>query len=179
MDCALYGPRRRLSRGLTLFEMLVAIVIVAIMGAIGVPSLSSFLVRQQMNAQQEALLNSIAVARQTAQQTTQAIAICPSADGQTCSASAAWSSGWLVYQDTNGDGQLSSGESILLVHQYSGNRVKTLSANQQIRFLANGIVSTASLNLCSDELPEANKGLDINPVGNITRRESQNVQCSS
>ena len=83
-----------MARGFTLIEVLVAIAIVAIMAAVGVPSFRQFMLEQQAESQREAMLNSLSTARVSARRYSLPVNVCPSSNGTVCGND--WSQGWLV-----------------------------------------------------------------------------------
>ena len=165
------------SRGLTLIELLVAIAIVAIIGTIGVPSFRQAMQSQQTESQREALLNSITAARQTAQQHSLPVLLCPSKTASSCSSdSSDWSKGWLAYLDANRNSQLDAGESVISAHQYTG-AVKVISNVLNMTFRANGIVTVANIKVCSSTETSTNKSIDVNPLGAITLNGGASANC--
>jgi type IV fimbrial biogenesis protein FimT len=67
------------------------------------------------------LLADLATARSEASKRRGRVTVCKNANGAgadtTCSTTSSWSDGWLVFVDTNGNGALDAGETILRVHQ--------------------------------------------------------------
>ncbi len=174
-------PRRCSSfsrlRGVTLIEVMVAIAIVAIIGAIGVPSFRQAMQAQQTESQREALLNSITTARQTAQQRSLPVLLCPSSTVSRCSAASAdWSKGWLAYLDANRNNKFDTGEEIISAHQYEG-AVTVVSNVLNLVFRANGIATVATIKVCSQNESSINKAIDINPLGAVTLSGGANANC--
>ncbi|WP_328590518.1 GspH/FimT family protein [Pseudoxanthomonas winnipegensis] len=105
------GGWRGGSAGFTLLELMVVVVVLAILAAIAFPSFKSVIQQTQLTTQANSLVAGLALARSEAIRTIQASGLCPSTDGSSCAAS--WSGGWLVWDDTNGDGVLSAGEPVV------------------------------------------------------------------
>lgn len=163
--------------GLTLIELMVAIAIVAIIGTIGVPSFRQAMQAQQTESQREALLNSITTARQTSQQRSLPVLLCPSTNASSCSTNSNdWSKGWLAYLDANRDNAFNTGEEVISAHQYEGS-VKVISTVLNLAFRANGIVTVANIKVCSNDESSTNKAIDINPLGAITLSGGANANC--
>ncbi len=163
--------------GLTLIELMVAIAIVAIIGSIGVPSFRQAMQAQQTESQREALLNSITTARQTAQQHSLPVLLCPSTNASSCSSSSSdWSKGWLAYVDANRNNKLDGSETIISAHQYQG-AVKVISNVLNMTFRANGIVTVANIKVCSTTETNTNKSIDVNPLGAITLSGGAGANC--
>lgn len=87
------------SRGFTLLELMVTITIVAVLLAIGVPSLHGTIQRNRVSSASNDLLASVAYARTTAIDRGQLVSMCPSADnGTSCTTGGeAYEPGWIVY----------------------------------------------------------------------------------
>jgi type IV fimbrial biogenesis protein FimT len=89
-------PRR--SKGFTLVELMVTILIVAVLAAIALPSFRNVIQRNRVAAASNDLLASLSYARNTAITRGQLVSMCPSTDGANCtSAGKDFESGWLVY----------------------------------------------------------------------------------
>ena len=104
------------NRGFTLVELLVTLVVVSILLSVGVPSFSSMITNNAVNADRDTLFNSLIYARTEAIKRGETISICKSSNLTTCDASVEWGDGWIVFEDTNGNGAL-SGETILRVQE--------------------------------------------------------------
>jgi len=77
---------------------MVTITIVAVLLAIGVPSLHGTIQRNRVSSASNDLLASLAYARTTAIDRGQLISMCPSADGASCTTGGeAYEPGWIVY----------------------------------------------------------------------------------
>ena len=164
-----------MARGFTLIEVLVAIAIVAIMAAVGVPSFRQFMLEQQAESQREAMLNSLSTARVSARRYSLPVNVCPSSNGTVCGND--WSQGWLVYLDSNRDGSLSNGEEVLSAHQYQGD-IQVLASNRTLTFRPNGVATAATVQICSNEIASLNRGITVNPIGAIELQGSANVTCT-
>src|SRR5687768_17503929 len=90
------------STGLTLLEMLVALAILGIMAAVGVPSLMDTVNRMAVTSAARTISSSLSLARSEAVKRGADVSICPSADGTDCE-SDNWAGGWIVFVDANGD----------------------------------------------------------------------------
>lgn len=94
-----------MQRGLTLPELLIALVVFAILVGLAAPSFQGTLRNQELNSQTGLLTSSLAFARSEAIARRSTTSLCPSIDGSNCSVGTNdWSQGWLVYldQDENG-----------------------------------------------------------------------------
>jgi type IV fimbrial biogenesis protein FimT len=107
------------STGLTLLEMLVALAILGIMAAVGVPSLMDTVNRMAVTSAARTISSSLSLARSEAVKRGSDVSICPSADGTDCE-SDNWAGGWIVFVDANGDadgdtGSVDAGDTVIRV----------------------------------------------------------------
>jgi type IV fimbrial biogenesis protein FimT len=90
---------RRIS-GFTMIEMIIVMTIVAILLGIGVPSYKYVTTANRMSSDINGLLGDLQFARSEAIREGQAVTVCATADGATCTgAGTAWSGGWIVFVD--------------------------------------------------------------------------------
>lgn len=84
--------------GFSLLELMVTITVVAVLLAIGVPSLRNTIQRNRVSSASNDLLASLSYARTTAIDRGQLVSLCPSADGSSCTIGGqAFEPGWIVY----------------------------------------------------------------------------------
>jgi len=102
------------NNGFTLIELLVTVVIMAILLTVGVPSFNRMILKNAVDGDRDTLFNNLIYARTEAIKRGQKISICKSINLTTCDATAAWGDGWIVFEDTDGNGALSN-ETILRV----------------------------------------------------------------
>jgi len=85
----------------TLIELMIAIVIVAVLIGIGVPSFRNAALASRLSAVANNLLASAQLARSEAIKRNVPVRMCRSANGSTCAASNGWEQGWVVLDSTN------------------------------------------------------------------------------
>jgi len=96
--------------GFTLIELLIAMVILGILVAAGVPGMQTLLANMSIRSSTDNLVNSLAYARGEAAGRVRNVTICSSANGTTCGGN--WADGWIVWSDEDGDSVLDPGEVI-------------------------------------------------------------------
>ncbi|RYF31255.1 MAG: prepilin-type N-terminal cleavage/methylation domain-containing protein [Comamonadaceae bacterium] len=111
---------RRHITGFTLLELMVTVSIAAILLALALPSFQSSMRSNRVATATNELLASLALARSEAVRNTRGAGLCTSADGASCGGG--WNSGWLVWADTNGDGLVDAGETVI---RYSQGKAST------------------------------------------------------
>ena len=92
------------SKGFTLIEILITLVIVGVLLTVGVPAMKTFLQSGHLVASTNELLSAFHVARSESVKGNARVTICSSSNGTSCSDSASWRDGWVVFFDRNGDG---------------------------------------------------------------------------
>ncbi|WP_293641502.1 GspH/FimT family pseudopilin [Polaromonas sp.] len=100
-------------RGMTLIELMVAIALVAIIMAIGVPSYRYITYSSRIAGEINSLLGDLQFARSEAAKEGVPVTVCASTDGTSCSGSAAWSSGWIVFVDNSTAGTAVPGNAVV------------------------------------------------------------------
>ena len=91
-------PLRR-GAGLTLVELLVVLAIAAILLSSGVPSFVRLVHSVQLSMASNAFLSSLRLARSEAQRRGGRVAVCKSANGESCTSSGGWEQGWIVFHE--------------------------------------------------------------------------------
>lgn len=103
-------------QGASLLETMVVMAIVAVLAAIGIPGMVGLVrdVRQDTSVLE--MISSLSFARSEAVMRGRRVTLCPSTDGVACLGRSFWDSGWIVFTDIDGDGQVDAGEAILRSH---------------------------------------------------------------
>jgi len=106
------------SSGFTLLELLIVIALVAIFASVGIPSFQYVTYSNRMSSEVNSLLAEMQYARAEAVKEGQPITVCassnPTSANPSCSGSASWNQGWIVFVDANGNQTVDTGEQILL-----------------------------------------------------------------
>ena len=97
--------------GFTLMELMVTVAIAAIVMTIGIPSFQDTIRENRLTANTNTFVSSLNLARSEAIKSGRRVVMCISA-GSTCATSGGYDQGWIVFRDTNGDGQPNAGEII-------------------------------------------------------------------
>ncbi len=102
--------------GVTLLELMIALSVLGILLAIGVPSYTSITRENQIASQSSNLLQTFTLARSEALKRGLRVSICPIAndDTSTCMAATDWAGGWMIFEDDfGGAGTLDPGDRTL------------------------------------------------------------------
>lgn len=114
-----FTPRRLIcasQHGFTLIELMVAIAILAILLAIGVPSFQSFIASSRLTTANNDFVGAMTLARSEAIRRGTRVTVCKSADSATCTNTGGWQQGWIVFVDTTRSGataEVNTGETIV------------------------------------------------------------------
>jgi type IV fimbrial biogenesis protein FimT len=164
------------SRGFTLIEAMVTIVLLAVFVSTAVPSYQWLLTRNRVVSEINSFVATLQLARTEAIKRGQTVRVCTSSSGTGCSTSADWDDGWLVFVDTDDDGDFDSNETRLRVGQgfSSGDRFTgNTHVAHKVSFTRIGFVTQGgSLTLCpsSGNTSEA-RAIVISLVGRVRLAE--------
>lgn len=102
----------RRQNGFTLVELMITVVVLGVLATIAFPSFQSTIRSNRIATTSNDLIASMALARSEAVKNRRGAGVCASAGGTSCDGDS-WTDGWLVWADSNGDGALSAGETVL------------------------------------------------------------------
>lgn len=161
----------RRQTGFTLIELMVVIAITAILIALAVPSMSSFLAKWQMNSALNAFSGSMRQARSEAIKSSRIVTICPSTNGTSCNNTNEWKDGWIVYLDADNSGSLDTGEEVL-VEQSSLSGINGATSNGGVKsfsYLPNGLLRSqaSAITFSSVNSSQSDKTVTVNRIGRI------------
>ena len=105
-------------RAFSLYEMLLTLSLIAILVGIAVPSYSGITARSRIHAEINALFSAVHLARKESIMRRKVVSLCPSPDGSRCLPGRDWSSGWIMFENTDRDEppRRDAGEPLLQVH---------------------------------------------------------------
>ncbi len=109
---------RSTTRGHSLFELLITLLIVALILSFGLPSFDRVAARHRQHAEISALFHATHLARKESIMRKRVVSLCPSNDGRTCTPGLDWSAGWLMFDNRDRDEppEVDPGEPVLQAH---------------------------------------------------------------
>jgi type IV fimbrial biogenesis protein FimT len=120
--------------GFTLIEMFIAITVVAVLSAIGIPALRNFTLQQRIGTTVQELQLDIALARSEAITRASSVSLCTSSDGTTCTTTG-WEGGRIIFTDSNQNGAL-DGADVLLRQGNAPLASMTVTAAPAVNFVS-------------------------------------------
>jgi type IV fimbrial biogenesis protein FimT len=172
---------KRQPRGVTAFELMVAMAIVAVLLATGVPAFKNYSWNLRMRTAMDTLHTDMNLARGRAISHNIQTIICPAVDARDCSGQSQWQNGWIVFTDLNGDHQRQDGEALL---KHAGAieflNVSSSRSRSYLRFYPNGTApgSNISILFCDRRGAKHASKLVVSNTGRI-RTETGGVQSST
>jgi type IV fimbrial biogenesis protein FimT len=149
--------------GFTLFELMVTLAVAALILSLGVPGFRNFIQNNRATTHTNDLVTALNLGRSEATRRGASILLCSSSDGETCSGSNDWSSGWIVRR--------SAGAVLRTWPERSGGD-GVLTANvSQIQFQARGSLAGGTVPLLQIRLPDCSgdqgRDVSVNMAGRI------------
>jgi len=84
-------------RGVTLLELLIALVIVSVMVTVGIPSFNSVMNNQRLTASTNEVVTAMNLAKSEAIKRVSYVTVCKSSNGTSCTNGGRWKDGWIVF----------------------------------------------------------------------------------
>ena len=105
--------------GYSLYELLLALTLIAVIVGLGLPSFGSLLARSKMRVEVNALFHAVHLARKESIMRRRVVSLCPSLDGLQCEPGRDWSAGWLMFENSDRDEppRRDPGEPLLQAHR--------------------------------------------------------------
>jgi type IV fimbrial biogenesis protein FimT len=175
----------RAESGMTMTELMIVILIVAILTGIGVPSFLSVTNSNRISGEVNGLLGDLQYARSEAIKEGLPVTVCTSTDSLTCAASTNWKTGWIVFSDVNGSQTVDPGDAILRT-QPALTGTDTFAADNNLRWVTfnrEGFGNTGTANVATVTLRAATPNIvttrcvTVTPVGMLTTLKGQAGVC--
>lgn len=170
-------------RGFSLVELIVTVSVLAILGGLAAPAFTGMWLDSQRTTAVNGFIHSVFLARSSAIQSGRTVTICRSIDGQSCSPTGDWQSGWIVFLNSDDDQppERDANETLLSVFpawrggSISSNR-PTYSFRPHVHRIVNG-----SVTFCDRRGSSQARAVIINTAGRprVSSRDSsgQPLRC--
>ena len=166
MNCNSHGPwhkswcvsSRFSQSGYSLFDLIITSAVAGVL-SLGAVGMNGLVQNERMTGMVNLLMGDLSLARSEAIKRNTIIALCKSNNGTSCSTSAAWNKGWVVFTDDNNNHDVDAGETIIRVQQ-------ALEGNLTLRYGETGTYSYVRYNPSGEAWPGAtfsfcdNRGAD-------------------
>lgn len=162
------------TRGFTLIELMVALLVAAIIVTLAVPGFRSVIERNRIAAAVNQFVGGITFARSAAVTRATRVTVCPSPDGRTCDGAKPWQDGWIAFTDGGTVGTVDGSDEILRVGDPTSGTLFVVSSgfsNGYITISPEGFVPAGggTLHVCpagASYLPGAQ--ISLSPTGALT-----------
>jgi type IV fimbrial biogenesis protein FimT len=104
--------KSKAQRGFTMIEIMLSITVLSILLAVAVPSFLDTVRNNRLITQNNEFVGALNLARNEAWKRGNSVSMCASADQATCSGATDWTTGWIVFNDVNGNGSLDAGDGL-------------------------------------------------------------------
>ena len=167
-------------RGFTLIELMVTVALAAVLLAVGMPSMRSFIQNGRITAVTNELVAALMVARSEAIRQNSTACVCPTTTAANatpvCAASSNWETGWIAFSDFNGDCAINGNDVLLKAWNgasYVGsmtvrNNNASINSVNSVRFntrgepFASGALQSGNFSVCDS------RALVADSLGNVS-----------
>jgi len=124
--------------GFTLIELMVTIAIIGLVALFGIPAFGDFVLNNRLRGQTSNFIAQLTHARSEAMRTATRVTVCPGTAGG-CAGSN-WENGWVVFNDTNANATVDSGETVIGIGAAldGGNTLRSTAFTTYISFRHDG-----------------------------------------
>lgn len=141
-------------KGFSLIELMIVIAIISIIAALAVPSFENIIRKQKVIGEANRLFSLLYFAKSEAIKRNVVITICKSDNRVECGGT--WSDGWIVFVDSNKDGDRSVSETVISMGRIAGDYRLSWTAfgsNNYIRFTDKGLTlgQNGTFKLCPND----------------------------
>lgn len=163
--------------GFTLIELMVTLVLGAIILTIAVPSFRTFVQDTQLTTTVNEMVTDINLTRSEGVKNGAGATLCKRNGGGTaCDSSAAWDAGWIVFADTDRDGVVDAGETLLRVHEPLLAELDVTFTPNRITYDSRGAASgfSGTIVVCDARGAGDARGLILSNTGRLRRAQDSN-----
>lgn len=126
--------------------MMSVLAVTAVLVSVAVPSMEDLIESSRVTAASNELLGDLLLTRSEAMKRRTRVTLCKSADGQTCTAAGGWQQGWIVFEDTDGNGLRGAAEKLVRMQPPLAGNLRltgTAPVAKYVSYAPNGATKTA------------------------------------
>lgn len=176
------------SRGFSLIEVLVTLLVLSVLGSLSVVAFRSVGNSMKLTAATNSFITNLNLARSEAIKRNQRTVLCKSQDGVSCNSSGGWHQGWIVFRDSNNNGEREPGESVVwrvedlpAEVRVNGNlavsRYVSYSPTGDTRLLS-GAFQAGTVTVCNESLARTDaRQIVLNAVGRVRVQRTTVDSC--
>ena len=168
------GSKGRAAQGgFTVIEAMVVVLIVALLIAMAAPGFQELIGNNRIVSEVYALRGTLSNARSEALARRAPVVVCPTADGAACANSDNWSTGYLVFVDTDDDNAADPNDpDEEIIQRETEERAVDITfdnGNRRVRFGGDGIALgfEGVFTFCDERGATRARALILNPVGSL------------
>ena len=174
--------------GFTLVELIITLTIAGILIALAAPAMQTFVLDQRLTTQANDFIADLSLSRSEAIRRASNVVICRqggSVSSPSCSTTAAWGAGWVVFVDADSNGALASNESVLRIRQSldGSNTLNAISGTNSIVFANTGLTTLSSgeigMRFCDTRLGNNAVTVWVNFTGRARIDRTAVASCTS
>jgi type IV fimbrial biogenesis protein FimT len=132
-------------RGFTLVEAVVTLAVLGTLVATGVSTVGELVDGMRLSTLSNDVLQQLHLARSEAIKRNTRVALCKSADGDSCAAGGPWDQGWMMFQDRNNNGSREEGEPLVQQVRALPPGWRLAANNPLLRYVSYGPVGDARM----------------------------------
>jgi len=171
---------KQTSSGFTLIELIIGMAVAAIVLSLAIPSFHRVMESNRITVETNHLMANLQYARNSAITRYSQVIACPSPDLARCDGSSRWDRGWIVFMDTDENGQPDAPEDILRVVSANDRLTMYSGGRHRVRFQPSGSAygSNLTIRVCSpDESIEPRAVIVSNPGRARVTRNVDPASC--
>lgn len=184
-----HAKKRFAGRGVSLAELLVVLAIVGVLITMVAPGWSGLVQAYRSRVAADLLFSGLVLTRSEAVKRNRRVVICSSPEGERCLASVNWEQGWIVFEDTNNNGQRDLTEAILQRQHPTGANLSISSAfassKGYVSYLplgraetVDGVIQMGTFKVCiGSASPTEVRQIVINSAGRPRTKKSVEPHC--
>jgi type IV fimbrial biogenesis protein FimT len=163
------------SKGFTLVELLVTLLVATLLLTLGVPAMRDFVLDGRVVAVTNDFVTSINVARATAIKQQRNAEICVSTTWNnsppTCTGGTNWTDGWVVWVDQNADTVLDANEVLRVSETQTGGTTLVGAASTLFQYGPTGFVNAGdTVDICDGRAGETGRRVTVAATGRVNMR---------